>query len=524
MLKGKIIIGILFLALALFGCHSSSKNEAKIVRINLGDEPHTLDPRQARDPHAQMVVRMFFEGLTRIGANDRPEMAIARDFEVSEDLKTYVFHLQEAKWSNGDPVRASDFVYAWQKTLSPDFCSSNAYQLFILKNGKAIKEGQLPADELGAVALDEKTLKVELSRPIPYFLELVALPFFFPVNQQIEEKEPKWAEKKETYVGNGPFSLEKWRHHDCILAKKNPHYWNANEVEIDGVEMIMVDGNTEMGLFEKKELHWAGSPLSSIPVDAISQLKKEEKLIVKPRAETAFLRLNIKTFPLDQPKLRKALALSINRNAIVEHVLQGGQLCAVGILPPSMKLKEEGYFEDGAKERAKELFEEVLNECEGKLPSLTLTYINSQRSHLIAQAIQQQWFEALGVRIGLEAVERKVYFDRISRLDYDLAFCSWGADFHDPVDFLQVFQYQSQNNPWENSAYVETLNDSFSVANSDERRVLLAKCEQILMDAMPIIPIFHYSALYMKDEKLENVVLSSLGNLDFKWARLENPD
>ena len=248
------------------------------------------------------------------------------------------------------------------------------------------------------------------------------------------------------------------------------------------------------------------------------------KLIVKPKAETAYLRVNIEIFPLDQQKLRRALALAINRKAIVDHVLQGGQRCAMGFLPPSMKLKNAGYFEDGAIEQAKELFDEAMRECGGKFPSLTLTYINSQRSHLIAQAIQQQWFDAFGVRIGLEAVERKVYFDRLSHRDYDLAFCSWGADFHDPVDFLEVFQYQSQNNLWEDPLYVQTLNDSFSVADSDERRVLLAKCEQILMDAMPIIPIFHYSALYLKDEKLKDVVLSSLGNLDFKWARLENPE
>ena len=497
-LKGKILSCVLFLILALCGCHTSSKNEAKIVRINLGDEPHTLDPRLARDPHAQMLTRMLFEGLTRVGFNDQPEMALAKKFEVSDDLMTYVFHLRDAKWSNGESVRASDFVDTWKKTLSPDFQSFNAYQLFVLKNGKAIKEGQLAMDELGVSALDEKTLKVELAHPCPYFLEMLALPFFFPVNEQL---------------GNGPFVLEKWKHHDCILVKKNPYYWDADEVKIDGVEMIMVDANTEIQLFQKKDLHWAGSPLSVIPVDAISHLKQEGKLIVKPKAETAFLRTNIDISPLDQPKLRKALALAIDRKSIVEHVLQGGQSCALGILPPSMKLKEEGYFEDGAREKAKDLFAEAMS---GKnFSSLTLTYINSQRSHLIAQALQQQWFEVLGVRIGLEAVERKVYFDRLSHGDYELAFCSWGADLHDPVNFLEVFQKES--------SYEPLLEKSF-VTSGDQRRELLAKCEKILMDTMPILPIFHYSLIYMKDENLKGVVLSSLGNLDFKWARLENPD
>lgn len=518
-------IAIFFVLLVFLGCQSSGQksSSAKIVKINLGSEPHTLDPRRARDPNSQILMRMFFEGLTRIGPSDQPELALALSVEISEDLKTYVFTLRDAQWSNGEPIRAQDFAYAWKRMLSPDFPCDNAFQLYLIKNGKQVKEGTLTIDELGVLTPDEKTLILELEYPTPYILELMATPYFFPVHQQTDENQPRWSEKQESYVSNGPFLFKEWKHNDQITAEKNLTYWDADAVQIELLVLTMVDSDTEMKLFEKNELDWTGSPLSVIPVDAITHLK--DKLYVKPKDETAFLRTNIEVCPLDHPKMRKALALAINRKLIVEHVTQGGQLPAQRLIPPSMQLQKEPYFSDGAIEEAKKLFMEALAELEVDFPNIKLTYINSERSHLIVQAIQQQWFEAFGVRIGLEAIERKVYFDRISKQDYDLAFCSWGADFHDPVNFLEVFKYKTQstnNTHWEDAEYTKGLNDSFRLLDPAERLQLLAHCEKLLMDAMPIIPIFHYTMLYMKNDKLDGVFLSSMGNLDFKWAKLKN--
>ncbi|NGX59721.1 MAG: Oligopeptide-binding protein OppA [Chlamydiae bacterium] len=523
--KGKIVF--LFVLLALCGCQSSKEKSGldKMVRINLGAEPHSLDPRYARDPNSQILVGMFFDGLTRIGPNDQPELALASSVEISEDLKTYTFTLRDALWTNGDMVRAQDFAYAWKRMLSPDFSCDNAFQLYLIKNGMQVKEGSLSLDELGILTPDSKTLILELEYPIPYVFELLATPYFFPIHQETDEKKPNWSEKQETYVSNGPFLFKQWRHHDQIVVGKNSNYWDADQVQIDGLTLTMVDGDTEAKLFEKKQLDWTGSPLSTIPVDSIAHLR--DKIHVKPRDETAFLRTNIEVAPLNHPKMRKALALAINRKMIVEHVTQGGQLPAQRLVPPSMQLQEKPYFSDGAIQEAKRLFKEALEELEMDFPNIKITYINAERSHLIAQAIQQQWFEAFGIRIGLEAIERKVYFDRISKQNFDLAFCSWGADFHDPVNFLEVFKYKSQstnNTHWEDPEYVNTLNESFRLVNPEKRLEVLAKCEKILMEAMPIIPIFHYTMLYMKDEKLDGVFLSSMGNLDFKWSRLKNDD
>jgi oligopeptide transport system substrate-binding protein len=524
---GKRKIAVLLILLALFGCQSSPKFpiHSKIVKINLGAEPHTLDPRQARDPNAQVLMRMFFEGLTRIGPHDVPELAMASSVEISEDLRRYIFTLRDAVWSNGEPVKAQDFAYAWKRVLSPDFPCDNAFQLYVIKNAREVLEGTLNEEELGILTPDEKTLVLELEYPTPYLLELLATPYFFPVHQRTDQNQPHWAEKQQTYVSNGPFLFKEWRHNDLIVAEKNPRYWDQEAVQIDGLTFTMVDGETEMKLFEKGELDWTGSPLSVIPVDAIAHLG--DKLHVKPRDETAFLRSNIEIAPLHHPKIRKALALAINRKAIIEHVLQGGQIPAQRLVPTSMLLQEEPYFSDGAVEEAKLLFNSALEELGGDFPHTQLMYINSERAHLIAQAIQQQWFDAFGVRIGLEAIERKVYFDRISRCDYNLALCSWGADFHDPINFLEVFKYPTQstnNTHWEDARYTKGLDESFRLFDPKKRNELLAYCEKILMDAMPIIPIFHYTMLYMKNDQLDGVVLSSMGNLDFKWARLKNSD
>lgn len=531
-MKIQSILGRLFSLLILiplaFGCNGQNRSSllSKTAYINLVNEPSSIDPRRARDLSSQILMKVFFEGLTRVGPGDKTQMALAKSVEVSDDLKTYIFFLREAKWSNGKPIRAADFVYTWKKHLSPGFSSDNAYQLFILKNGKEVKTGVVSEDELGVRAIGDNTLVVELNYATPYFLELVASPVFFPISQEVEQENPHWLDKVDSYVTSGPFLLKSWKHHNAIQADKNPRYWDEKEVKLDGLFFTMVENEAELKMFEKGELHWAGSPISTIPVDAIAHYRSQ--LYTQPMDETAFLRVNVEKDWLSHPKIRKALSLSIDRSELVEHVLQGGQLPAQRLVPPSMQLQEEAYFPDGDIEQARELFQQGLMELglsNNELSRCQLTYINRERTHLIAQAMQQQWYKALGINIGLEALERKVFFDRLSHQDYSLAISSWGADFHDPVNFLEVFKYRSQstnNTNWESEQYIAGLDASFLTNDAKVRGQLLGQCEKILMDAMPIIPLFHYKMLYLRDERLKGVFLSSMGGVDFKWASLEN--
>jgi oligopeptide transport system substrate-binding protein len=517
------------LVLALTACSPSKKQEKLCdevsMRVNIGGEPTTLDPRKARDLGALTMIRMLFEGLTRINRDEKPELALAESVTISEDLKTYTFRLRSSQWTNGDPVTAEDFATAWKKILDPQFAADNAFQLYVIKNAKAAKAGTVPLNECGIHVLDEMTLEVELENPTPYFLELTAFPAYFPVHREIDHIEPKWAENAGTFVSNGPFALKNWKHNDLVEVQKNPRYWDASAVKMQALQMVMVQEETEFKMYEKKELDWAGSPLSVLPLDALNHLRSVHALKSKPLLGTYFFRVNVEKAPLNSPLMRKAFAMAIDRQAI----FQGTQIPATGLVPLSMGLQQQPYFTDGDVSHAKEAFEQALTDAgltRETLPEISLMYPAGDRNHLIAQAVQQQWFEAFGFRIKLEAIERKVYLDRLSKQDYQLAAGSWIADFNDPINFLEVFKFKTQstnNTLWTDPEYVSLL-DASSVQQDDQRLATLSQSEKVLMEAMPIIPIFHYTMLYVDSGKVKDVVVSSMGNIDFKWARMEKGD
>lgn len=529
----KIVPAIVSLFCLLCGCNGSNtsqsnKAEMASLRINIKEDPSTLDPRKSRSLTDRTIMNMLYEGLTRINKEEKVEPALAQVIEVSSDLTTYTFYLRSAKWTNGEAIKASDFAYAWKKVLDPKFPADNAFQLYPIKNAKAIKQGTLSSDALGVEVIDEQTLKVTLEQPTPYFLELTAFPAFFPVCQSADMKNPHWAERETTTVSCGPFRLQKWKHSDELEVVKNEEYWDAATVKLPKIIMCMVKEETELKMYEKKELDWIGSPLSTIPQDALNSFGKAASLQSKPMLGTYFFRVNTSKSPLNNINIRKAFAIAIDRASIVEHILQGNQKPATGLVPASMGLQRTPYFQDHDVEEAKRLFHKGLAELEmtpADFSELTMIYPTGERNHLISQAVQQQWSEALGIRLRIQSIESKVYFDMISKLSYDIAIGSWVADFNDPINFLEVFKYKTastNNTAWENSQYTKLLDESSAISDPDERRIVLAQSEDLLMKEMPIIPVFYYNMLYASHPYVKEMVLSSMGNLDFKWAHLEN--
>lgn len=524
-----LAINSILLAIVI-GCQSrpqKNHQNTQTLRINIQGDPQALDPRKVRSLSGQILARMLFEGLTRINREEKAELGLARSVSISDDLKIYTFHLKDSVWTNGDPVLASDFVYAWKKILSPDFPSDTSFYLYVIKNAKAAKEGKLPVDSIGVKVIDDKRFEVELESPTPYFLDLVALPAFFPVNQKVDENNPSWCQNATTHIGNGPFQLIEWKHQDHLTLVKNDQYWDAPTVHIATLELQMLKEGTELNCFEKNELDWAGSPLSTLPVDALHALKKENKLHTKELLGTYFIRVNTEAAPFHHPSMRKAFALAMNRRMIVDHVTQGNQIPATGLVPIALKLQKQPYFHDADLTTARHLFDEALTAQQLKkenLPEISLMYSQAERNHLIAQAVQQQWYEAFGIQVKLQSVEGKVYFDRVSKQDFQLSFGSWIADFADPINFLEVFKYKkggSNNTLWENSHYIELLDRSAKVVDPQQRHELLAKSEQILIDQMPMIPVFYYTMLYVNQPHVKDVALSSMGQIDFKWAYIE---
>jgi oligopeptide transport system substrate-binding protein len=259
---------------------------------------------------------------------------------------------------------------------------------------------------------------------------------------------------------------------------------------------MMVPEDTELKMFEKGELDWAGSPLSVLPVGSLAELKKTGNLHVKPFLATYFFRTNVESELFDNPLVRKAFAQAIKRSEIVEHVTQGGQLPATGLLPPSLRGKEAGALADGDVEAARRDFDEALVMLEmtrEELPPISLMYVTGERNHLIAQAVQEQWRNALNVNVQLQAVERKVFFDRLSKKNFQLASGNWTADFNDGMNFLEIFKYKaggSNNTAWENPHYRELLDSAAETVAASERQQIFQECENILMNEMPIIPFF----------------------------------
>ncbi|MBX9922753.1 MAG: peptide ABC transporter substrate-binding protein [Rhabdochlamydiaceae bacterium] len=518
---------LFFLLASLFSLVSSCQPKPKSelpeqkVRLNLALDPMTLDPRKGRALNERFLIGMLFEGLARENAEGVNELALADRMEKLENGSRYVFHLREAYWSNGDRISSQDFIYAWKTALDPLFPSENSYQLFCIKNAEAIKKGEMLSSELGVTEIDALTLQIDLQYPVPYFFELLSFPIFFPVHKSMDFS-------KSELVSSGPFCLTTWKHNDFIEVVKNEKYWDAQAVQLQNIHFSMVSPETEIRMFEKKELDWAGSPLGDLPLDLLEKFRKESLLRTHPMLATTFFRLNTEKPPFTNANIRKAFALAVHRKALTDHVFQGENEVATRFVPKSMRLQKEEYFPETDEAQAKELFKKGLMELgmsQEEFPKITFLYRSSQKNNSIAQTIQQDWKRVLGITVELEANEWKVCLGRIQQKDYQLTLSDWIADFNDPVNFLSVFKHKKDslnNTQWENEEYVDLL-DISEIASSENRKQILQRCESILMQEMPIIPLYHSSMRYLKHDGLRKVVISSLGNLDFKWAYVDNP-
>ncbi len=305
--------------------------------------------------------------------------------------------MRQAHWSDGEPVTAFDFEKTWKQILDPAFPCEFAVDLYIIKNGKAAKTQRCSVDEVGVKALDEKTLQVELEHPVPYFLSALTTHSFFATPSHITGKYPNWTQ--DHYVGNGPFVLQEWRHHDAIELTKNPYYWDKENTKLERVLYTLVeDETTELTMFENGELDWAGYPLSTLPTEALPTLAKKGILEQYNIAGVYYYIFNVKEFPFTNANIRKAFTLAINRQAIVANVTQMGQIPAMSLIPPTMWKNPHSYFQDHDVAEAKRLFALGLNELgitAEELSPITLSYNTYVGHHKIAQAIQDSGIKPL---------------------------------------------------------------------------------------------------------------------------------
>lgn len=513
--------------LLLSSCQSdnSSKSEGATIKVAFDQEPRTLDPRRGTDLQTANTLQMIYEGLMRIDYHGNVVPGIAESVDISPDLKTYSFNLRETSWSDGTPLTAKDFEDTWKSLLDPSFPAPNAYQLYYIKGAKAYKEGKGPLEDVGITTLSTRNLVVELENPTPYFLKVVSTFFYLPVSSQMLHS--KNIENSEV-ISNGPYQLKEWKHNNELIMVKNPLYWDAKVVALDQILLIVLDENTSYKMFEMGHLDRTGSPVATLPQDAVSTLRHQHQLKIKPSAATHWFRFNTEASPMNNAKMRKAFNMALDRKAIVEHVTQGNQTPATGIVPPSVGWEPISYYHDNDIPAAWQLFQEALIEMnmdKDSIPSITLTYATTDRNHKIAQAVQQQWNTAFGINIKLQSQETKSFSENVMKGDYQIATGSWYADFSDPINFLEIFKSKSNasnRTRWENPEYIRLLDASSLESDHEKRMQFLRQAEAVLMDHMPVAPLFFASFNYLESENIGGIGLSDLGILDFKYAFIED--
>lgn len=506
--------------------HSSKQVDPGLLRLNLPRDPVTADPSLVEDTTSGILVRALFDGLMRRGKDGNPHEAVAESYEVSADGLTYTFRLRNTKWSNGDPVTARDFEFSWKRMIDPKTASSFAYQMYCIKNAELANKGKIGIDHVGVRALDDYTLQVELEYPTPFFLELVSFHSYYPVHPGVVHANPQWALDAKSHVSNGPFTLQVWEHQNRVVLIKNPLYWDASEVRLQRI-IFSLENNptTELTMFENGELDWAGAPLHELPFESYDRLSKSGKLVTYPIAGTYWYKFNTNQPPFQNAKIRKAFAYAINRQEICDSI-DSGKKPATGVVPPSMSLTEAGYFKDNDAENAKKLLREGMAELQiTKLPPITLSYNTSASHKKIAEVIQKQWKEVLGVEVTLHDEEWSTYMSDLHTGNFQIGRMGWLADYHDPINFLELFKEQTTANNdtnWENKQYKDLLTQSTRTKDNNKRKELLTQAEQILMDEMPVLPIFFYTNSYVKDDSVKDVLVDGLGYIDWKWAYREN--
>lgn len=532
MLK-KVVLALVVISLlvGMAGCKKAEPKVEQVLKYNVGAEPQYFDPRKATGiPEFTMLLNLF-DGLMRYNTQGQLEPSVAESYTVSEDKLVWTFKIRKtAKWSNGDPLTAQDFEYSWKTALSPELASEYSYQLYYIKNGEKYNSGEITnPDEVGVKALDDYTLQVTLEAPTPYFASLLTFTTYLPINKKLDQSNPDWAKSADNYLSDGPFRLTKWEHNQVIEMEKNPNYWDKDKVKLDKIIFYMVEENTtEMTMFENGEIDWGPNP----PPAELERLKNEGKLTINPYLGTYYYMFNVTKKPFDDARVRKALSMAIDRESIVKNITKAGEIAATAYVPPGIPDAAPGsdfrkvggdFFEPYDPEGAKQLLAEAGYPNGKGFPKFTILYNTNERHKTIAEAIQRMWKETLGIQCDLTNQEWKVYLDNRNNLNYDVARAGWIGDYTDPMTFIDMWVTGGGNNDtgWGNTQYDQYVATAKSTDDQTVRMDAMHKAEAILMEQMPIVPIYFYTRPELIKPYIKDAYTSALGYTDFKYAYIE---
>lgn len=480
------------------------KKARQVFTFNNGAEPETLDPQIVTGVPEHRLTGNLFEALvTQHPETLQPVPGVAERWDVSPDGVVYTFHLRKnAKWSDGQPLTATDFRDSWQRLLEPATAAQYAYMLYPVKGAEAynkqgsegpdgVKRPPVAFGQVGVEAVDAHTLRVTLERPCAYFLDLAAFDSLAPVPLRvIRAHGDRWV-RPETLVCNGPFKLGEWRPNQRIVLVKNEHYWDRDFVKLEQVVALpLEDMDTAFKMFQQGECDW----LNDVPLGKLAEIQRLPEFYVSPYLGTYFYRFNVTKKPFDDARVRRAMSMCIDREAITRDLLRAGQVPATWFTPamPGYEPPRGLGFD---RERARRLLAEA-GYPDGKgFPTVELLYNTLEAHKVVAENLVQQWRENLGVTVSLRNSEWKVYLNDVQHLQYQIARAAWIGDYLDPNTFLDMFVTGGGNNNtgWSNARYDALIAQAARELDPKKRMAVFQEAERLLIEEeMPVLPLYIY--------------------------------
>lgn len=484
---------------ALTACGGKSAPGGGVFRFHNGAEPETLDPAHIGGVPDVRACSTMLEGLVRVNPTDPSSTTVlpgmAERWDISQDQLVYTFHLRDASWSNGDPVTAHDFEYSWKRLLTPTTGAIYTDQLRYIRNAMPYFNGEVTWEEVGIKVPDPRTIVVQLNHPCPFFLTLVAMFPYYPVNRRaLETHGERWT-RPANFVANGAFLMKEWVPNDRIVVVRNPHYWNAEAVQLERVEIYASDNiDTNLNMFMAGETEW----VTDFPVSRAEAVMAMPEYHNGDSLGTNFYRFNVTRKPLDDVRVRHALNMAIDKEKIVKFITRCGERPADHVTPPTITRYRPPAGPGYDVKKARQLLAEAGFPGGKGFPRLTLLYNTSENHKAIAQAVQSMWKENLGIDIALENREWKVYLWDVRKLDYDIARGGWIADYPDVNTFLDMWRsdtmdtFNNNNTGWQNAEYDALIERANQETDPDGRAQIFAQAEALLLREMPIAPLYFY--------------------------------
>ncbi|MYL59222.1 peptide ABC transporter substrate-binding protein [Virgibacillus halodenitrificans] len=520
---------------------SSSNKDEKVVKISAPGEIPGIDPVMADNDFSFNVINQINEGLYRLDKEGKPQLAIAaKEPEVSEDKKVYTFKLREdALWSDGSPVTAHDFEYAWKKVVDPKTGAAYGPQLEeIVLNATEILKGDKPVDDLGIEALDDHTLKVTLENGVPFFKELLTTATFFPQPQEyIEEQGEKYATDSDHALYNGPFVLDDWTGTGMSWTyKKNENYWDKEAVNVDRIEVNVVkDAETAVNLYQNGQLDRV-----NLTSDNVEHFQGEDEFHTFLTGSTSYIKMNQgkdgETTDLANLHIRKAMNMAINKEVIVEELLGNGSVVAHGNVPKGLAedpvtgedfREQNGDLVEYNVEKAKEHWQKGLEELGKEKLEFTLTSSDSDFAKSLSENLKYQLENTLsGLTINLRPLTPKASIAANVGQDYEMIITGWSGDYQDPLTYLNLF---ITNSPGNHTGYSDETYDKLVLGSKSElatkpkeRWDALLKAEQLLIEESAVlIPLYQNGTAYLQNDKVKDFITYQVSADNYKWMDIE---